>query len=280
MKLNENEKNILRATIEKKLQVVPIGERIKIRKDILEEILFESFEVFNINGSGKLEYGKRIVWSGPFLSKIDLSEMSFDGVLWDNEYTFEDRIRKLDMEQWEIDLSNTNAKIDFSKSFDVDSYWPFRCNFENVDLSNTTIMQAQDSNFSNTGIKINVDKVVEGMDSTAYDSFFGECNLSGLDFSSYTIGADVLYCDQLCSGIHETDLSNTGLHIIIPDDADEGTLESIKQLLMEGKLVGCFINGKEVRFKNKITNDENNINDLVSSTLNDIETQTETFRRK
>ena len=56
MKLNENEKNILRATIEKKLQVVPIGERIKIRKDILEEILFESFEVFNIKGSGKLEY--------------------------------------------------------------------------------------------------------------------------------------------------------------------------------------------------------------------------------
>ena len=120
----------LREIIKQRLDKVPEGERIHIEKSVLEILLFDSVN----DGNGLCP-----VWSGSFLSKIDLSEISFDDVLW-IDATYE----------------NTNARIDFSKSASsrVDIT---RCSFKGTDLSNNKLRHIkcmQDVNLSNTGINL------------------------------------------------------------------------------------------------------------------------------
>ena len=85
MKLNKESKDKLREQIEKMLEVVPKGERIKIDKEILEELLFEQ-EMSNRDYGEVL--AKFLVWSDDFLSKLDLSEISFDNMVWDLDYSW------------------------------------------------------------------------------------------------------------------------------------------------------------------------------------------------
>ncbi len=77
------------------------GERLSYDKDYLEALLFD-----DENGM------KRIAFKSHDLSKLDLSEVSFEDVSYNGEdYP--------DLEEGEqIDLSNTNAFIDFSKSYE------------------------------------------------------------------------------------------------------------------------------------------------------------------
>lgn len=113
MKLNQKDLNELRNEIEKQLEQIPEGSKIKIEKQLLEQLIFNT---------GKSEEGtpyKAIVWSGPFLRKIDLSKLSFDNVTWDRDDVAYSKVRLATHFKYIIDLSNTNAKIDFSKSFKV-----------------------------------------------------------------------------------------------------------------------------------------------------------------
>lgn len=156
MKLNKQGRDELRAKVKELLESVPEGQRIHLEKDIVEALLFDSFKCER--EKGKI-FGKLIVWSGPFLSKLDLSEVSFDDVVWDGPsasgwYTENDKVES-------IDLSNTNARIDFSKSFyakgKFERNWIQDCNFANVDLSNNLLDGAysiNNCNFSNTGLNI------------------------------------------------------------------------------------------------------------------------------
>lgn len=147
-----------RKEVEKLLEEVPEGKRIKLDKDQLEDLLFEKIYI-----AGRyLNHGKKTlikfpVWSGPFLRKLDLSEVDFSDVAWGlygkNNYlrklhgfnekdeptniphyeirddstasdmiiTLEDENLKNAVENntYAVDYSYTNAKIDLSKSFEA-----------------------------------------------------------------------------------------------------------------------------------------------------------------
>ena len=66
----------LRKEIESKLKKVNLKERIKIDTEILENLIFKIVPI-----PGENKEGKVIAWEGKFLSKIDLSELSFDNVI-------------------------------------------------------------------------------------------------------------------------------------------------------------------------------------------------------
>lgn len=101
---------------------------VKISKSLLEEALFKKVK----SKTGKV--GKLLVWSGEFLKKVDLSEISFSNVIWnpiapylcDEEYFgadfkeiqnyFKDLVKR--REYW-ANLKDTNVKIDFLKSFEA-----------------------------------------------------------------------------------------------------------------------------------------------------------------
>ena len=75
-KLSKTSKQKLRNFIEKNLEDVPEGEKIHIDKDILESLIFEQdSDAYNAYLGVKVP-----VWTGEFLSKIDLCEISFAGV--------------------------------------------------------------------------------------------------------------------------------------------------------------------------------------------------------
>lgn len=102
----------------------------------------------------KKEYplAKFPIWTGEFLRKIDLSEVDFSNVVWNQETLSNYKVificEEKDCEEYslarqnsKIDLSNTNANIDFSKSFDAHVFRDINCigdcNLANVDLSNS-----------------------------------------------------------------------------------------------------------------------------------------------
>lgn len=170
MKLNEAGKNEVRKLIEEQVKKIPDGQRLKLKKEILEDLIFYTVH-YRENGK-ILSTIKYPVWTGPFLRKIDLSELSFDDVVWVNEifqnYLSDMNIKsELDKHQSKsIDFSYTNAKIDFTKN----SFLTIieNCNFEGMDFSNLTLypfnfssntelnslLIANGNNFRNTGLKI------------------------------------------------------------------------------------------------------------------------------
>ncbi len=78
MRLSEKDRYAFRERIEVMLRKVPEGQRIKLDKDLLEDLLFVKKTV----NEEKDIMVKLPVWSGKFLRKIDLSEVSFDNVSW------------------------------------------------------------------------------------------------------------------------------------------------------------------------------------------------------
>lgn len=222
MKLNLKSRDELRYLIEEKLVDVPEGQRIHLDKELLEQLLFETSVVElsdNDEMKGKKIVAKHLIWSGSFLSKIDLSEVSFDDVIWnviydEGVYFANDVINlyeKYDIK--EINLSNTNAKIDFSKSFGrkYKNDWDVElmcCNFSNTNLSNNLIdynFTAEKCNFSNTSLSVN---------------FKNDCSirfytsiLSGLDFSKCVVDETAFGEEYQRYVVFDCDLSNTGLRV-------------------------------------------------------------------
>jgi len=125
MKLNKQGKDELRAQIVEKLVNVPKGQRVHLDKELLEDLLFEEI-VYNKETGGTV---KLPIWSGDFLSKIDLSEISFENVAWDlviDKMHDTGYDKEFDDETWKkfnndsiyslpngvkVNYSNTNAKI-------------------------------------------------------------------------------------------------------------------------------------------------------------------------
>lgn len=293
MKLNKKGKDELRQKIEEELKEVPVGQRVHLDKELLESLLFDTCteklnKIWGTN-SGKDIKVKYIVWSGAFLSKIDLSEVSFDDVWWYVNYdpknyfieSSEDHYQGIDI----IDLGNTNARIDFSKSVEgkysnsPTSIAIFACNFSDVDLSNNTIdynLCIDRCNFSNTNINMNLnsDHFIE-----IYDS-----DMSGNDFSAYTV--DELFFTPKGDPIaRNCNLTNTGLKVkftAIPSEiidahkrlmtehssisAEEAFMlknqigdysmviqaqQIVGQQIKSGHLNGCYINGKKILSEEK-----------------------------
>ncbi len=147
MVLNETSKREFRKYIEQeldKLDDIELQDRIKLEPELLEQLLFEK-GIFVTSDNFKIAV-KYPIWSGEFLSKIDLSQISFDDVCWN-------------LGDLDINYSNTNAVIN------LDSQWDFcYCNFSGIDFSHTKIFASQigttikNCNFKNTGLKIIVSK--------------------------------------------------------------------------------------------------------------------------
>lgn len=131
------------------MEDVPDGKVIKVRKELLEDLLFEKMS-YEDNGVEK--WFKIPVISGSFLKKIDLSEISFENVFWSFNFGVIDfRIGNSDVYEEEkglpidfsldedrkkfikkvkkivrhnvfnfcVDYSHINKEIDLSKSFDA-----------------------------------------------------------------------------------------------------------------------------------------------------------------
>ena len=273
----------LRKEIEEKVKKVKDGERIHIDKKILELLLFEKIDLEinvlknmpfieekKLEQVGQKPHAKIIVWSGDFLSKIDLSEVSFDDVVWnvqsfleDADYAIEKSIKSENAEKatqystkdyteleemygrfYRINLSNTNAKIDFSKSFEgklcMGTVRIAHCNFENVDLSNNTIYDPiiEHSNLKNTKIVIKKSPTSDPYDQIIYCS-----NMSGTDCSEYTVFGE-FFLDTHKDSI----FTNSGLRIVIDKDwedediTNERVTNYIAQEIKNGHLEGCYVN--------------------------------------
>ena len=105
MKLNQSGKSELREVIEKELKDYEGDKRVKIDKNILEDLIFE--KDIAIFPDGRQIEVKYIVWSGPFLSKIDLSEVSFGSIkentrLVENQNIFNSRFESIEGQIYEI----------------------------------------------------------------------------------------------------------------------------------------------------------------------------------
>lgn len=308
MRLSIKGKEKLRKKIEELLETVPENLRIKLDKDLLEDLIF----IKEKDKNGRTV--KIIEWSGPFLSKIDLSEVSFDNVLWDLDVIYE---RVVDEDTEITDLSNTNAVIDFKKSYEylsdghvsIDHH-----NLANVDLSNSNgecIDTIYYTDLSNTNIKL------QDLENMTIDS----SNLSGIDLSDREVDYS-LFIDSDSKYILDTDLSNTGLKIKKSEKSEfspeikekleillelerisprtelqvkeyyslrqdkelskyikyKKNMENIGKLIKEGKLARCIVNGKRIN-----TSEENEAiksqkakeyeeyqNDLFNRTVNSI----------
>lgn len=127
MKLSTKNIKRLRKMVKKTLEKVEEGCKIHLEKELLETLLFDTcYEKIKNTCPNPLFAGKKVlvkffVWSGPFLSKIDLREVSFEDVLWSNNIDayFEncntDSMNNMITQG--IICENTNAHIDFKNSF-------------------------------------------------------------------------------------------------------------------------------------------------------------------
>ena len=269
MKLSYGDKNELRKIIVRKLESVPDGQMINLDKDVLENLLFK---VITYNNETK-EQLKLPVWTGEFLRKIDLSEVSFEDVSWslivndtwdnpEDEYTkYMDKETSKNISSilprftepydQRIDFSMTNANIDFSKSFEFKKKGKINilfCDFEGVDLSNNDMSKIGSiffSNLADTNITL-----TPKMFANRKSSKIGTTCLRNIDLSKFSYDAlDLIRSTRVFEG--DCDFTNTGLNVTIDPSAEEwhgSEAEMLKKdlgLLTSG-LSGCYINGKKI----------------------------------
>ena len=254
IKLNETQKNDIRRAIENRLKEVPEGMHLKLDKDLLEDLLF-----YKTGPDTKIA-----IWTGPFLRKLDLSKVSFDGAIFDYDYyngifrynsqalklylinsigyspeevdklCSHETPRLMDIIKKHIaDFSNTNVNIDFTKCNKGTSKNIQKCNFSYVDLSASKI--------SESGLTIKF-------------CIFNEANLKGISLDYH----QAIICD----------FTNSGINIIYPAAAKK-TPGSKKDIyapnpLANHKLRGCFLNGKPVLSKEAAEARKNQLQQEIS----------------
>jgi len=221
MILSKSTKDEHRKIIQEKLMEVPDGVRIHLKKDVLENLLFEK-NIYRDVVRGVEVVAKYLVWSGTFLQKLDLSEVSFDNVEWDIDYYskygnyFDKDINYYESSQM-IDLGNTNAKIDFEKSFQALAFGIyygmgvtiFGCNFSNMNLLNSNMHCVKKISFSDfSNVKLNLSTIM---------CEIWNSNFNGIDFSKESVHSCIfateLFGDEIDGCFMNTNLSNTGLQI-------------------------------------------------------------------
>lgn len=228
MKLNKEGKDELRARIIEQLKNVPEGQRVHLDKDLIEELLFEEITIYGAldgyKNSPIIGKGKIISWSGEFLQKIDLSEISFEDVIWRN-YNFitePDKVQQPELFS-SVNLSNTNVNIDFSKSFEAKHPTDYysnevpvgtkgcvsisNINFSGVDLSQSNfdyVGMILDTNLDYTKAPIRIEEPSREMRLLKISC----SSLKGIDLSQYTINAI-----NLCPDFENEDICFIGEYI-------------------------------------------------------------------
>ena len=308
MKLNKKDIKDLRAEVVKLLDKVPDGQRVKLDKKILDDLLFDTVVLskkYNI-------VAKFPVWSGDFLKKLDLSEVDFENVAWswldgdvgialeavdnyiesigshdwiddiDNNLPNFDSYESLD--KYNINYSGTNAKINLARSFENKYLYEIEmvhCNFNGTDLSGQDFNDVNkiiiwDSDLSNTNLVI-PNKLHKKFNASG-------SNLRGMDLSFMEIDGSI-YFDPSCPGeLAKCDLCDTGVKILL--DPKKFTSQEDREYLqyaMSNCWIGCYINGKKVLSSEEL-NKEYHVeylrkrysemkNDIFDSVTNSIKTQ-------
>ncbi len=272
MKLRQKDKDILREKVEEELESVKEGERVRIDKEALEELLFD--EVITLY-NGEEIIVKLPVWSGAFLRKIDLSEVSFDNVLWNPFMGLylkgPGAIKKINefikcCIDNDVDYSYTNAKIDFKKSINnlSESVMVFEyCNFSGLDLTNS--FPSAKKIFMENCVLQNA-KLLQNVDNSEFLNRYSflNCDLTGVDLSHFTVDVrEIIGVDGM---INDCVLTNTGLNITMSDrqfgyDYEEMCKTSswnkerfnqqiayakryLADEIQTDRLAGCYLNGK------------------------------------
>lgn len=275
MVLNKTSKEEIRKIIEMELADYNGEEKIHLDKDLLESLMFKDITTIIDNTEQKM---RRIVWSGQFLRKIDLSEVSFDNVHWN--YENHDANCK-----YIVDLSGTNAIIDFSKSFDnmcrpqsgvvINS-----CNLSETNLLNGEIItKIYNSDLSNSSLNLGTGE--------RGDLIILNSNLNGVNLSNLTVPMETFLdyenWNYIRAGfqVRSVCLKNTGLSIRYDKNIPSGILTEYKkiinpkrrfveashdleryckecrqgyilgQLIKAGLLEGCYVNGILIKSKNQ-----------------------------
>lgn len=287
MELNDAHIKRLREQIPIMLSELPEGDKITLDKDLLENLLFDVIPCNSENKKVKLP-----VWSGPFLRKIDLSEISFDNVSWSllSEYgmLFEEMINCFDKntqakideysneKQIYIDYSYSNAKIDFNKSWEAnfETIYIANCNFEGVDLSDNIIsknLEINNSSLAHTGIVLDPDNIT--------NCIMSYTDLSNVDLSKFYIDGDKLLegeTTQKLSLDSTCNLCGTGINISLNKEMmdfftgimnmDNKQLEQIKTSYETNAVMN---NGNCIKISKKTTyQQEGLINMLINNYIN------------
>lgn len=307
MILNKDGKNELRKKIIEQLKNVPDGQRVHLDKELLESLLFQTI-TYNKNTNEKL---KLPIWSGDFLRKIDLSEVSFDDVSWslivdERWYCPEKEFKEfMDGETYvkmpdilptlelgsKVDYSYTNANIDFSKSFEFKKTGKIKllfCNFSGVDLSKNDMSKIGGvfhCDLADTGIMLSPE-----MFANKRGYAFGSTFLKNVDLSKFSVSAIDLMCDNyILQG--DCDFTNTGLNVSVNPTAKEWNNEEkwVKNEFNEmmTRLCGCYVNGKLVHTeeeKQAIAQEkreeyEKMKDEIIGSTLRSIDEQVSHMKR-
>ena len=266
-------------------------------------ILDSSYGVNN----GKRVLMKKLIWTEGRLNNIDLSEISFNDMVWENE------------SNTNIDLTGTNAQIDFSKSFDIKWGKPLRIKnfyFEDTNLSNNFInydCHIDHCAFDDTGIKfslrddcrisINYSSLTgvdlsetevseEIFDENSKIHFIGNTILSGTGLSIKTtpilnkIGDDLSILSSLGYTIEAENEISASIQKKFKDFERQKELRAyLGKQIKEGRLEGCYVNGikifsikeKAQIVREKIEEYEGFKLELIRKTLTDIDKQIETM---
>ncbi len=252
MKLNKKGKEELRTFIEEQLENrIPNDSRIHLDKELLESLLFE------IHMTKDKQLAKFLIWSGPFLSKIDLSEISFEDVVWNLQECETSSYGLFETNYYQnissIDLSYTNAKIDFNQSYRMKQFDYEIVNgvkLEGVDLSHSNgecIKDFNNSNFKDTNILVqfhfNLNDLADQNNSWVCNTNFENVDLSNVEIPAWYFSE---YLEE--HGIYGGNFTNTGLKInttIEPEDeADlKSGLKTIGELVQNEAFIHCYIDG-------------------------------------
>lgn len=254
MKLNKEGKNALRNKIEELLKRVPEGQKIHLQKDLLEDLLFETLTLnqdYALDKKNEEIAYKLPIWTGDFLTKIDLSEVSFEKVLFAAypEY-LQDKFSYMVDKDFKISFKNTNANIkyDFSKAREHDLF--YNCDFSNVNLSNVSLVEAYNCIFTNT----NVNAVLPTKE-TEINLGFYNCDFSGCDFSNKVLDAKVMAESTWDNNMNNCNFNNTKIKVTVDYsdffETSKEYLDSSKthfsELIKKGYFDGCYINGKLIK---------------------------------
>lgn len=264
--MQQKEINILRGRIKKYLDTYCDHKKIIISKELLESLLFEVIEV---NIKGKWYKVKVPIWSGDFLAKIDLKEISFQDVLWNYDicialngvfdqlmesiYQIKSKNLVYAIPPYEICYADINAQIDlaesflfnFGKSSGIQKYDGLisvaRCNFSGTDIrigEGVKAIQFINSNFANSRISI---PYIESL-------YLKETDLSDNDLSHLCING-------LSNHFYGASFRNSGINVNINISELESYIQMAdkhsKKLIitmLNDYFVGCIVNGNYLNY--------------------------------
>ena len=288
----------IRKVLKDKLCKYKGKELLKIEKDILEDILFDKIS-YETENNKKINI-KIPIFSGKFLSKLDLSEVDFSNVTWsflgsidklnfldnslkeeylplDNEKTKEILKKYLSQDYYKVytDYSNTNALIKFDNSFEgkyKNNLEIYNTNFSNINLSNNVIHSNSiliNNDFSNTNINIRP-KFFNNLNLlNAYNN-----NFENIDLSNITIPM-IKYNDYVNNNyFNKNNFKNTNINIEFEKDKIDNNYYEDKELIISSfidaidnnTIEGCYVNNNPNL--NEIKEDLNNYLSLQKKETN------------